>query len=70
MQDEPRRHRLYMLVLGATAVLTAPFPFIGAETRMVWGLPLWLWWSFTFTAAFAGLIAWGILVLWRGDGDD
>ena len=70
MHDEPRRHRLYMLLLGTCAVLTAPFPFIGAETRMIWGLPLWLWWSFAFTTVFAGMIAWGILVLWRGDAGD
>ena len=69
MIDEPRRHRRFMLILGLTALATAPFPFIGAETRLVWGLPLWLWWSFTLTAIFAGVTAWGILRLWRDEGD-
>ncbi len=68
MLDEPRRHRRYMLILGLAALATVPLPFVGAETRIVWGLPLWLWWSFTATAVFAGVTAWGILRLWRDGG--
>ncbi len=67
MLDEPRRHRRFMLILVLVAVATAPFPFIGGETVLVAGLPLWLWWSLTFTAALSGLTAWGVLRLWRGD---
>ncbi len=70
MFDEPRRHRRFMLILGLSALATVPFPFIGAETRIVWGLPLWLWWSFTFTAVFAGVTVWGILRLWRAGGGE
>ena len=69
MIDEPRRHRRFMLALVATAVATAPFPFIGRDTVLVLGLPLWLWWSLFFTAVFSGLTAWGVLRLWRDDGD-
>ena len=69
MLDEPRRHRRYMRLLFTVAFLTAPFPFIGRETVMVWGLPAWLWWSFGWTAVFSCLIAWGVLRFWR-DVDD
>ena len=58
-----------MLVLGLAALATVPLPFTFAETRIVWGLPLWLWWSFTMTAIFAGVTAWGILRLWHDDGE-
>lgn len=67
MFDEPRRHRRYMLTLGVITFATAPFPFIGRETVLVLGLPLWLWWSFGFTAALSGLTAWGLLRLWRDE---
>ena len=70
MIDVPRRHRLFMLALVLAAVATAPFPFIGRETVLVLGLPLWLWWSMFFTAVFSGLTAWGILHLWRDNADD
>ncbi|MEM7582232.1 MAG: hypothetical protein AAF560_02540 [Acidobacteriota bacterium] len=69
MIDEPRRHRRYMLLVGAAILATAPFPFIGRETVMFWGLPLWLWWSFGFTATLSGLTAYGMLRLWRDDSD-
>ncbi len=69
MYDEPRRHRRFMLTVVLVALATAPFPFIGRETVMVLGIPLWLWWSFAFTAALSCLTAWGVLRLWR-DGDD
>ncbi len=59
-----RRYRRFLLVLASAAVATAPFPFVGRQTVMVAGLPLWLWWSLFFTAVFAGLTAWGILRLW------
>lgn len=65
--DEPRRHRRFMGVLGLTALLTSPFPFVGRETLWLWGLPAWWWWSAAFTAAFSGLTAFGVLRLWRDD---
>ena len=67
MTDEPRRHRRFMLTLGLVALATVPFPFIGSELILLWGLPLWLWWSLSFTAALSALTAWGILRLWRDD---
>lgn len=69
MFDEPRRHRRYLLILGLAALATVPLPFVGTDTRFVWGLPLWLWWSFTATAVFAGVTAWGVLRLWQDDDD-
>ncbi len=59
-----------MLVLGLAALATVPFPFILAETRIVWGLPVWLWWSFAATTVFAGVTVWGILRLWRDDPEE
>ncbi|MEM7352288.1 MAG: hypothetical protein AAF657_15915 [Acidobacteriota bacterium] len=70
MFDEPRRHRRYMWTVVLVALGTAPFPFIGRETALFWGLPLWLWWSFLMTAALSGLTAWGMLRFWRDDRDD
>lgn len=63
--DEPRRHRGFMAVLGLLALATAPFPFIGAEPRMLLGLPLWLWWSIVMTVAFAALTSWGFGRYWK-----
>ncbi len=70
MIDEPRRHWRYMLVVGLVILATAPFPFVGRETVMLLGLPLWLWWSFSFTALLSGLTAYGMLRLWRDDSDE
>ena len=67
MKDEPRRHRRFMLILGLTALATAPFPFVGRDLVLVAGLPLWLWWSFAATAALSALTAWGLLRLWADD---
>jgi len=67
MFDEPRRHRLFMSAVAGVALFTAPFPFIGRELVLVWGLPLWLWWSFALTATLSALTAWGMLRLWHDD---
>ena len=67
MQDEPRRHRRYLWLLGLAALATAPVPFVASEPVMVLGLPLWLWWSFSATATLSGLTVWGVLRLWRED---
>lgn len=70
MFDEPRRHHRYMWTVALVAMGTSPLPFVGSETVLVWGLPLWLWWSFLMTATLSGLTAWGMLRLWRDDRDD
>lgn len=67
MADEPRKHPLYMLLLALCALGTAPFLFIGSDSRFVLGLPLWLWSSAGFTLALSLLTAWGILRYWRDD---
>jgi hypothetical protein len=68
--DEPRRHPVFMTLLAAAAAGTVPFAFAGAGPTMVWGLPLWLWWSILFTVLLSGLTAWGILRYWKdGTGD-
>ena len=64
---EPRQHRGFLAGLYTTTVLTAPFPFIGRELRLVFGLPLWLWWSVGFTVLLSCLTAWGIMRLWSDD---
>ncbi len=70
MIDEPRRHRRYMVCVGLVILATAPTPFIGRDTVLMMGLPLWLWWSFGFTAALSGLTAYGMLRFWRDDSDE
>ncbi len=67
MFDEPRRHRFFMWAVAGVALCTAPFPFIGRKLVLVWGLPLWLWWSFALTATLSALTAWGMLRLWHDD---
>lgn len=69
MPDEPRRHRRYMLLLAAVIVGSAPIPFIGSSPPQLLGIPLWLWWSAGFTVALSAVTAWGILRLWKDDGD-
>ncbi len=67
MPDEPRQHPLFMLLLLLCALGTAPFLFIGSESRLVLGLPTWLWSSIGFTVALSLLTAWGVLRYWRDD---
>ncbi len=67
--DEPRRHRWYLLLLALLAIATVPFPFVGRELRLFWGLPLWLWWSFGAITCLSLTTAWGILRLWTRDID-
>jgi hypothetical protein len=67
LSDEPRRHPIYLLTLAATILGTVPFAFAGKGTRILLGLPVWLWWSLSFTSALSALTAWGILRYWRDD---
>lgn len=69
VSEEPRRHRGFLALLALVALLTAPFPFAGAPLVLVWGLPLWLWWSLGMTALLSAVTVWGIVRLWRDDGD-
>ena len=56
--------------LGLLALATVPFPFLGSETRFWIGIPLWLWWSASFTVALAVATAWMILRGWTDDAGD
>lgn len=69
MSDEPRRHSLYMALLGLCALATSPYLFAAAPEGDLGGLPLWLWWSVGCTVALSALIAWGIYRYWRADDD-
>lgn len=69
MRDEPRRHPVYMILLGLAALGTVPVAFVGAGPRAWLGLPLWLWSSIGFTVALSALIAWGVLRYWTDDDD-
>ena len=70
MRDEPRSHRRFLILLGLTALATAPFPFVGREPAQFLGIPVWLWWSGLATASLSAVTVWGILRLWRDDVDD
>lgn len=65
--DEPRRHRGFYALLTIAAVLSAPFPFVLSSTRLLLGLPLWLWWSAACTTLLSALTAWGVTFYWRDD---
>lgn len=67
MCDEPRNHPRFLLVMGLVSVGAVPFWFVGRETVFLFGFPLWFWSSMAFTAALAGLTAWGILKLWKDE---
>ena len=58
-----------MVLLALAAVCTVPFPFIGGETRILLGLPSWLWWSLVMTVVFSVLTVWGLLRYWKDDHD-
>ncbi|MCZ6726163.1 MAG: hypothetical protein O7A98_02270 [Acidobacteria bacterium] len=69
MNDEPRKHPVYMVLLGLVALGSVPLWFVGAAPTDWLGLPVWLWSSIGFTLALSGMIAWGILRYWRDDDD-
>ena len=69
MSDEPRKHPVYMVLLGAAALGTVPLFFVCRPSATFLGLPLWLVSSAGFTLAFSGLIIWGVLRYWRDDDD-
>ncbi len=68
MNEEPRDHPRYMVLLGLIILGAVPFLFIGRGGASWLGLPLWLWSSLVFTAALSGATAWGILRYWKDDG--
>ena len=67
MLDEPRRHPKFLLLLALSVLGTVPLPFIGAETVLILGLPLWLWWSLSFTVLMSSLTSWALMRLWKDD---
>ena len=67
MQDEPRRHPLFLVLLALAALGTAPIAFVGRPPSVWLGLPLWLWSSIGFTLALSALTAWGVLRYWKDD---
>lgn len=70
-EDGRGRESTWILVgIGATAIGAVPFWFIGRPEVFWLGIPVWLWSSFGFTAATAGITAYGIHRLWRGEDRD
>jgi len=67
MTDEPRKHPVFLALLGLVALGTVPIWFVGREPTSWLGLPLWLWSSIGFTMALSGLTAWGVLRYWKDD---
>lgn len=67
MFDEPRRHRVFLLLLVLAMIGTVPLPFVGGQPFLVFGLPAWLLWSLGFTAAMAALSTYGILYFWKDE---
>lgn len=65
MQDEPRRHPIFLLCLVLTMLGSVPFLFVGSEQGHFWGVPYWLWSSAGFTVALAVVTAWGIVRYWK-----
>ena len=58
------------MLLGLTALATAPIPFIGVAPTVILGLPIWLWWSIVLTLVLGVLSTWGILRYWKDDDAD
>jgi hypothetical protein len=67
MMDEPRKHRVFLLLMAVTSIGAVPFAFIGRDNAFVMGLPVWLWSSLGFTVALAALTTWGLLAYWKDD---
>lgn len=67
MFDEPRRHPVYLTLLGLAALGTVPLLFVERELGSVLGIPIWLWSSGTFTVLLSALTSWGVLRYWRDD---
>ena len=70
MRDEPRKHPLYLALLGLIALGSVPFAFVGRTPRAIFGFPIWLWWSLGFTVALTAVTVWGILTYWSADDDE
>ncbi len=70
MEDEPRRHPRYLLLVVICSLGGVPILFLGQESRDLLGFPLWLWSSFFFTACLSVVTAWGIRRFWKDDGSD
>ena len=67
MKDEPRNHSVFLVLVAIAAVGAVPFWFVGRETVIVLGLPVWLWSSLGFAVLLSGVSVWGILRLWKDD---
>ena len=67
MQDEPRNHWLFLLLIAVAAVGAVPFWFVGRDTVFILGLPRWLWSSLAFAVALSAVLVWGILEYWKDD---
>jgi len=67
MQDQPRRHRVFLLLLLVSIVGSVPFAFVNRPSVLWFGIPMWLWISLGFTTMLALLTVWGIIKYWRDD---
>lgn len=67
MQDQPRRHRIFLLLLLVSILASVPFAFVNRPPVFWLGIPLWLWISLGATTMLALLTAWGIIRYWRDD---
>ena len=70
LNDQPLRHRTFLIVIAALTLATSPWAFVGRRVRLVFGIPVWLWSSIIFTVLLAGMTAFGILRWWRDDESD
>ncbi len=70
MEDEPRRHPRYLLMVAICSLGSVPFLFVEQESLDFLGFPLWLWSSLFFTACLSAVTAWGIRRFWKDGGSD
>lgn len=70
MEDEPRRHLRYLLLVAICSLGSVPILFVEQESNDLLGFPLWLWSSFFFTACLSVVTAWGIQRFWKDGGSD
>lgn len=66
-RDEPRRHPWFLVLVALASLGAVPFAFIGRVQVVLWGLPLWLWWSIAFTVCLVVVTSCGLVCYWKDD---